>query len=161
MTRYLGVDTGCSGALSILESVNGVPTLLDVIDMPTIGTGAKIRIDAIAAAEWIAKYGPSVAYIERTQAFPLQGRSSAFNFGRSTGAIETVVTLCRIPMTLVEPSAWKRKLHLPGKDKEASRQLAIVRFPSKHELFARKRDHNRAEAVLLALATMPDGGASC
>jgi hypothetical protein len=28
-------------------------------------------------------------------------------------------------MTLVDASVWKRRLHLPGKDKEAARQRAL------------------------------------
>jgi hypothetical protein len=152
MMKILGVDPGLSGALAVVEWINNVPTLLGATDMPVIGSGAKARIDVIAAAEWINKHAPSLAFVERTQAFPLQGRSSAFIFGRSTGAIEAVLTLCRIPLTLVEPTVWKRKLHLPGKDKEAARQLAAARFPSMHHVFARKRDHNRAEATLIVLA---------
>ena len=61
--------------------------------------GAKARVDILAAAEWIAKYSPSTAYVERAQAFPGQGVVS-------------------IPMVLVEGSVWKRQLRLPGKDKE-------------------------------------------
>jgi Holliday junction resolvasome RuvABC endonuclease subunit len=156
--KILGVDPGLSGALAVIEIINGVPMLLDVVDIPVLGSGAKARVDVIAASEWITKYAPSQAYVERVQAFPLQGRSSAFHFGRSTGAIETIVMLCRIPTTWIEPSSWKRKFHLPGKDKEAARQLAVTQFPAMHHLFARKRDHNRAEAALIAL--FGNGGTS-
>jgi crossover junction endodeoxyribonuclease RuvC len=155
MTRYLGIDPGLSsGALAIVETINGVPMLVDAIDMPSTGTGAKARVDIIAAAEWIAKHAPSMAFVERAQAFPGQGASSGFSFGRSVGAIEAVVALCSIPMTLVEPSIWKRKLHLPGKDKEAARQRALQLFPSQHALLARKRDHGRAEAALIVVASL-------
>jgi hypothetical protein len=54
-------------------------------------------------------------------------------------------------MEIVEPSAWKKYWHLPGKDKEAARQRALPLFPAAHTLLARKRDHGRAEAALLAL----------
>ncbi len=87
----------------------------------------------------------------RTQAFPLQGRSSAFKFGRATGALEAVITLCAIPLEIIEPSIWKRYFHLPGKDKEAARLRSITLFPAAHQLFACKRDHQRSEAVLIAL----------
>ena len=78
MTRYLGVDPGLSGALAVIEMFNGVPALIDAIDMPSIGTGAKARVAIIAAAQWIAKHSPSTAYVERAQAFPGQGASSGF-----------------------------------------------------------------------------------
>ena len=70
MTRYLGVDCGLSGTLAIVETINGVPALIDAVDMPSTGTGAKARVDIIAAAPWIAKLARSTAYIERAQVFP-------------------------------------------------------------------------------------------
>jgi crossover junction endodeoxyribonuclease RuvC len=151
MTRYLGIDPGLSGALAIVETINGVPVLVDAIDMPSTGTGAKARVDIIAAAQWIAKHAPSMALVERAQAYPRQGASSGFSYGRAVGAIEVTVALCQIPMTLVEASGWKRRLHLPGKDKEAARQRALQLFPAQHALLARKRDHGRAEAALITL----------
>jgi crossover junction endodeoxyribonuclease RuvC len=153
MTRYLGVDCGFSGALAVIELVNTIPMLVDVIDMPITGTGAKARVDVIAAAEWVARHAVSAAFIERQQAYPRQGLSSAFIFGRSTGAIEAVVALLRIPYTFVESAGWKRKLHL-GKDKEQARARVLEIFPGHHALFARKKDHGRAEAALIAIASM-------
>jgi len=150
--RVLGNDPGLTGALAVIEIVNGMPVLVDITDMPVIGTGAKTRLDVIATADWIAKHAPSMAYVERAQAFPGQGRSSAFVYGRVAGAVEAAVSLCRVPMTLVEAAGWKRKLQLPGKDKEASRARALQLFPQQHALFALKRQHNRAEAALIALA---------
>jgi crossover junction endodeoxyribonuclease RuvC len=154
MTRFLGADCGLSGALAIVETFNGVPTLIDAIDMPSVGTGAKARVDIIAAAAWIAKHSPSTAYVERAQAFPGQGASSGFSYGRAVGALEAAIVLCSIPMILVEASVWKRRLHLPGKDKEAARQRALQLFPAQHALLARKKDHGRAEAALLVVASL-------
>jgi hypothetical protein len=156
MTRYLGVDCGLSGALAVVETINGVPVLIDAIDMPSTGSGAKARVDIIAAAQWIAKHAPSMAYVERAQAFPGQGASSGFSYGRAVGAIEATIALCQIPMILVEASGWKRQLHLPGKDKEAARQRALQLFPSQHALLALKRWHGRAEAALLVVASLKD-----
>src|SRR5262245_44170564 len=97
VVRILGVDCGPTGALAVVEIVNGVPMLVDITDTPVIGTGAKAHVDVIATAAWIAKHAPSMAYIERSQAFPAQGRSSAFVYGRVTGALEAAVTLCGSP----------------------------------------------------------------
>jgi crossover junction endodeoxyribonuclease RuvC len=55
-------------------------------------------------------------------------------------------------MTVVEPAVWKRFHGLRGGDKEAGRQRALMLFPSAHALLARKKDHGRAEAALIALA---------
>jgi hypothetical protein len=154
MTRYLGVDPGLSGALAIVETINGIPMLVDAIDMPSTGTGAKARVDIIAAASWIAKHAPSMTFVERAQAYPGQGVSSGFSYGRAVGAIEATIALCQIPMTLVEASIWKKRLHLPGKDKEAARQKALQMFPAQHALLARKKDHGRADAALLVVASL-------
>jgi crossover junction endodeoxyribonuclease RuvC len=82
---------------------------------------------------------------------PRQGASSGFLYGRAIGAVESAVALCQVPITIVEPSVWKRRFHLNGGDKEQSRLLALQKFPQQHALLARKKDHNRAEAVLLAV----------
>jgi crossover junction endodeoxyribonuclease RuvC len=122
-----------------------------VIDMPTIGSGRKARVDVTAAAKWIAEHAPSGCFVERAQAFPGQGASSGFLYGRSAGAIEAVVALLKIPLQFAEPSVWKRKLKL-GRDKEASRQRALNLFPRQHELLSKKKHHGRAEAALLVVA---------
>jgi hypothetical protein len=116
--KILGVDPGLSGALAIVETINGVPVLVDAIDMPATGSGAKARVDIIAAASWIAKHAPSMAYVERAQAFPGQGASSGFSYGRAVGSIEATIALCQIPMILVEASVWKRRLHLRARTRK-------------------------------------------
>jgi crossover junction endodeoxyribonuclease RuvC len=155
MTRYLGIDPGLSGALAIVATVNGLPLLVDAIDMPSTGTGAKARVDVIAAAKWIGKHAPSAAYVERAQAFPGQGASSGFSYGRAVGALEAVVALCAIPMILVEASVWKRQLRLPGKDKEAARQRALQLFPSQH--VAQLEDLRSARALVDFIAAQDWG----
>lgn len=82
---------------------------------------------------------------------PRQGSSSGFKYGRATGALEAAIVLSAIPLEIVEPTAWKRFWHLPAKDKERSRQQALQLFPAAHGLLARKKDHGRAEAALIAL----------
>jgi crossover junction endodeoxyribonuclease RuvC len=152
MTLLLGIDPGIHGGLAIVAIDNGTaPRLVEAIDIPTVGTGAKERVDAIAFRDWIAAYQPQHAYIERAQAMPQQGSSSGFKYGRATGAIEAAIALSGIPVTIVEPSVWKRFYKLPGKEKEASRQRALQLFPKAHALLARKLDHGRGEAALIAL----------
>jgi crossover junction endodeoxyribonuclease RuvC len=155
--NILGVDPGIHGGLPIVSiDANGAaPQLVDAIDIPVTGTGAKERVDAIALRGWIEQYKPQHALIERAQAMPKQGASSGFKYGRAVGAIEAVISCCAIPLTIVEPSMWKKFHRLPGKDKEAGRQRALQLFPAAHALLARKKDHGRAEAALIALAGAP------
>jgi len=105
----------------------------------------------LALRTWLIQHKPDHAVIERAQAMPKQGASSGFKYGRAVGAIEAVLTCCEIPMTIVEPSVWKKFHQLRGGDKEGGRQRALQLFPSAHPAFARKKDHGRAEAALIAL----------
>jgi crossover junction endodeoxyribonuclease RuvC len=147
-----GVDPGIRGGLAIVAAEDGAaPQLVAAIDVPVIGTGAKERVDAIAIHAWLAAHKPQHAYIERAQAMPKQGASSGFKYGRAVGALETALALSGIPLTIGEPSVWKRFWRLPGKDKESARQKALQLFPAAHAALARKKDHGRAEAALLAL----------
>jgi crossover junction endodeoxyribonuclease RuvC len=152
MTRILGVDPGIRGGLAIVEINDGAaPKLVDAIDIPTVGTGAKERVDVLALRTWIQAHRPDHAAVERGQAMPRQGASSGYKYGRSVGSLEATITLLEIPLTIVEPTAWKKFHQLRGSEKEASRQKALMLFPSAHALLARKMDHGRAEAALIAL----------
>jgi Holliday junction resolvasome RuvABC endonuclease subunit len=158
VVRIIGIDPGVHGGCAIIELENGAaPRLIDAIDIPTVGTGAKERIDVLALRTWIQTYRPDRAGIERAQAMPKQGASSGFKYGRATGALEAVLACCEIPFELVEPSVWKRAHHPRGGDKESARQLALQIFPAAHLLFARKKDHGRAEAALIALTASRRG----
>ena len=161
MTKVLGIDPGAvSGGLAIVEINDGAaPQLVDAISLPDIGVKATQRIDVLALRDWIQQHRPDCAYVERGQAMPRQGASSGFKFGRGCGAVEATIQLLEIPLTIIEASAWKRKFHLRGGDKESGRQLAIQLFPTSHTLFARKLDHGRAEAALIALAGANHGPA--
>jgi crossover junction endodeoxyribonuclease RuvC len=151
--KILGADGGIRGGLAIVEIIDAAaPQLIDAIDIPVAGIGAKERVDGLAIRTWIQKHQPDHAVIERAQAMPKQGASSGFKYGRAVGAIETAIACCEIPLTIIEPTAWKKFHALRGGDKEASRQRALMLFPSSHALFARKMDHGRAEAALIALA---------
>jgi hypothetical protein len=151
--KILGVDGGIRGGCAIVDIVDGAaPQIVDIIDIPVTGVGAKERVDGLAIRTWIQAHQPAHAVIERAQAMPKQGASSGFKYGRAVGAIETVIACCEIPLTIIEPTAWKKFHQLRGGEKESSRQRALQLFPAAHALLARKMDHGRAEAALIALA---------
>jgi hypothetical protein len=154
--KILGVDPGVHGALAIVEATAKGTLLVDAIDVPILGTGAKQRPNVLLLQEWLLQHGPGAAFIERAQAMPRQGASSGFLCGRAAGSLEAVITLCAIPLEIVEASAWKKYFRLPGRDKELARQKAISTFPASHNLFSRMRDHQRAEAArAIRLASIP------
>src|SRR5262249_55051539 len=147
-----------SGGCAIIERNDGIaPQLVDAIDLPIVGVKTKQRIDVLALRTWIQQHRPDYAVIERGQAMPRQGASSGFKFGRGCGALEATIQLLEVPMTIVEPSVWKKFHRLRGGDKEAARQRALQLFPAAHALLARKKDHGRAEAALIALAGADHG----
>jgi predicted RNase H-like nuclease (RuvC/YqgF family) len=52
----LGVDPGIHGGLAIVAAEDGAaPRLVEVIDIPVIGTAAKERVDVLAIHEWVSK----------------------------------------------------------------------------------------------------------
>ena len=148
--KILGVDVGLTGACAVVELRADGLHVLAVTDMPIVGVGARRRVDAIALQEWLLETGPNHAIVEASQAFPRQGVASVFRYARAAGVAEGVIAACGISIEYVSPAHWKRAFHLSA-DKEASRALAIARFPDAHAFFARKKDHGAAEACLLAL----------
>jgi len=109
--NVIGGDLGTHGGLAVVAIEDGAaPRLVDAIDVPVIGEGAKGRIDAIAIRAWVDKHDVAHAYLERAQAAPGQGTSNGFKYGRAVGSIETAIALSGIAATIVEPSAW-RKFH--------------------------------------------------
>jgi crossover junction endodeoxyribonuclease RuvC len=152
----VGVDPGITGAVAVL--VNG--ELLDVQDMPahvvSRRTVVRRAIDPAALAalirRWRALYGPDdeVAIVEAVASRPGQGVASVFSLGHSCGAISGVLATLGVPVVLVAPQIWKRTFSL-GKDKKQSIAAASCAFPDSAHRWARAKDHNRAEAVLLAV----------
>ena len=149
--KILGCDPGVHGGIAIVEINDGTaPRLVDAIDIPVTGVGAKDVWTCSRSAPGFSRITRN-ALIERAQAMPKQGASSGFKYGRAVGALEGVLACCEIPMTIVEPSAWKKFYRLRGGDKEGGRQRALQLFPAAHAWLARKKDHGRADAALVAL----------
>lgn len=136
-------DPGNSGGLAF--AFTAYPRTIAAEDTPTVGG----EIDAANLAARIAVMKPDLFIIERVGAMPGQGVSSTFKFGKAYGVLIGVVATLQIPVHFVAPSVWKKHFGLT-KDKEEARARALQLWPDRAELFARKRDHNRAEAALLA-----------
>jgi hypothetical protein len=118
MIRIVGIDPGLTGACALMAMTATSTTLVDVVDVPITGSGAKQSVDVILLQEWLLRHGPHQAFLERAQAMPRQGASSGFKYGRVAGALEAALMLCGVPLAIVEPSRWKRHFHLQGADKE-------------------------------------------
>lgn len=149
----LGIDPGVNGALAILD---GEGELLEVFDMPALPDGAKGRqaVNAPLLASLVFKSHARQAFCELVGPRPKEGAAGAFSFGRSRGVIEGVCGAAQVPVAMLAPPVWKRHANIPpgAENKDLARARAIARWPAKADLFARKKDVDRAEAALIALA---------
>jgi hypothetical protein len=136
----LGIDPGVTGGIACLYPDGTIVAE----DIPT--AGGCVDVDTLARR--IRELAPRLAIIEKAQAMPKQGVVSVFRYGAAFGALCAVTAICEISTHLVSPRKWKTHFGLDA-DKEKSRALAIRLWPGAG-CFARKKDHGRSEAALLA-----------
>jgi len=151
----LAVDPGISNGLAV---INDARELLLATEIPVIGEGAHRRLNLTSFADIITQFHVMRAVIEDVAARPGQGVSSMFRFGRATGALEGALAALKIPTTFVSPARWKKDLGAKAKQDEDIRALAIQTWPTMAHRFARKADHNRAEAALIGLWALQHSG---
>lgn len=156
----LGVDCGRTGALAFLDDAGRLLAVHDMPDARHHALGALVR-------DLLVQYGPTVAWVERTQAFPGQGGTSAHDYGRDAGAILGALGAWDVPCHLVTPATWKVAAGLKAVKGESkahaktrSRQAAIAEWPSWSASFARVKDDGRAEAALIGRHGWRQGRAS-
>lgn len=143
----VAVDPGITGSAAALCPKRG---FVDVIDLPTSPAGKRREIDVIVFHRWLNRVRPHRIVMENVHSMPNQGVSSTFSFGVAVGMLKGMCLLWTgRGLELVEPQVWKAYFQL-GPDKEESRQLALKLFPETAHYLARKLDHNRAEAELIA-----------
>jgi crossover junction endodeoxyribonuclease RuvC len=140
----LGIDPGLSGALAFI--FQDEPHRVAIEDMPV----ANGDVCAPLLSSIIKNYAPSYAVIEFVASMPGQGVASTFKFGKSYGQAIGVLGAHGVPLHYVTPSKWKSRFNLLKTEKEAARNKALQLFPACAATFARKKDHNRADAALIA-----------
>jgi hypothetical protein len=143
----LAVDPGLSGATA----------LVGYGDMTLKRDFKSHRDIALAISELIKHNNPQHLVVELVGARPGQGVCSMFSFGESTGVALGAIHAAAPgrPIERVAPLKWKnwyRKLLGIRKGCEVdSRQIANDLFPQFACYFNRKKDHNSADAFLMAL----------
>ena len=150
----IGIDPGISGSICFFE--NG--KILDVIEMPTMTegkknkrqvNGAQIYNEILKRIEKKEKYNIRII-IEQVSAMPGQGVTSMFNFGQSFGILKGICSAMQLPMFFVRPAKWKKYFGLINSEKDASRTRAIEMFPYFSSHLSKKKDSNKADAILIA-----------
>ena len=80
---FLGVDPGVNGGLAVVAVADGAASVLvECIDIPVVGTGAKERVDVAAIRNSIDRHKPGYALVERAGATPGRGVASSFKYGQ-------------------------------------------------------------------------------
>ena len=150
----IGIDPGISGSICFFK--DGV--ILDVIDMPTMIEGKKNKkqVNGSQIFNEISERIKSInkkdvkVIVEQVSAMPGQGVTSMFNFGQSYGILKGVCSAMKLPMFFVRPAKWKKYFNLINSQKDASRTRAIEIFPYFSTHLSKKKDSNKADAILIA-----------
>ena len=150
----IAIDPGISGSLCFFEEGK----IIDIIEMPNMASGKKNKRQVNGAQIYneislriknFQKEDIKVV-IEQVSAMPGQGVTSMFNFGQSFGVLKGICSAMQLPMYFVRPAKWKKYFNLINSEKDASRTKAIQIFPYISSQLSKKKDANKADAILLA-----------
>ena len=150
----IGIDPGISGSICFFQ--DGV--INDVVEMPTMIEGKKNKkqVNGSQIFNEIKERVKKIdnrdikVVIEQVSAMPGQGVTSMFNFGQSFGILKGICSSMQLPMYFVRPAKWKKYFNLINSQKDASRTKAIQIFPYFSSQLSRKKDSNKADAILIA-----------
>ena len=150
----IGIDPGITGSICFFEDGK----IIDVVEMPNMAEGKKNKRQVNGAQIYheihkriknLEKKDIKVV-IEQVAAMPGQGVTSMFNFGQSFGVLKGICAAMQIPMYFVRPAKWKKYFNLINSEKDASRTKAIEIFPHFSTQLSRKKDSNKADAILIS-----------
>ena len=150
----IGIDPGISGSICFLK--NG--KIIKVVEMPTMTDGKKNK-KQVNGSQIFNEISSSIknidkneikVVIEQVSAMPGQGVTSMFNFGQSFGILKGICSAMQLPMFFVRPAKWKKYFNLINSEKDASRTRAIEIFPYFSDQLSKKKDSNKADAILIA-----------
>ena len=150
----IGIDPGISGSICFFEDGK----IKEVIEMPTMTEGKKNKkqvngsqiYNEISSKINKHKDQDVRVVIEHVSAMPGQGVTSMFNFGQSFGILKGICSAMQLPMFFVRPAKWKKYFNLINSEKDASRTKAIEIFPYFSSQLSKKKDSNKADAILIA-----------
>ena len=148
----IGIDPGLSGGIAILDDLK----IFDIYDMPIMPEGKKNKnqLNSAQLVNIIKKNlipnGDTFLIVEQVSAMPGQGVTSMFNFGQTFGSIKGICAALNLPIFFVRPAKWKKHFDLINSSKDASRTKVIEMYPSISPRLSKKKDVNKADAILIA-----------
>lgn len=157
-TWVLGIDPDMNGAVAVLKPQHsGSPA--QVYDAPNvkvfIGKGVRRRLDARSIVSLLRDLGApagSIAYIEQSMPFPNDGKQGCWCGGYGYGLWVGTLVASGFSVIPIPSRVWKKHFDLSGgsSQKDESRAVACSLFASLSPQLKRKKDHGRAEALLIA-----------
>ena len=150
----IGIDPGISGSICFFQDGK----IVDVVEMPTMTEGKKNK-KQVNGSQIFNEISEKIknldkkeikVVIEQVSAMPGQGVTSMFNFGQSFGILKGICSAMQLPMYFVRPTKWKKYFNLINSEKDASRTRAIEVFPYFSSQLSRKKDSNKADAILIS-----------
>lgn len=141
--RFIGVDPGKSGALSIIREDGKVEIYPFDREVYRNVLSDYAKISAVYTAKCV---------VEHVGAAPGQGTVSMFHFGENFGFIQGLLAAFEIPYELVRPAKWKKEFSVT-RDKNTSIEVCHRLFPNanlKRTERCKKDSSDYAEALLLA-----------
>lgn len=154
----IGIDPDVSGALAVLID-DGSCLSAQVFDTPhlqvSVGKRVRKRLDARSIVQLLHSLGVpegTVAYLEQSTPFPKDGKQGWWSGGFGYGLWIGILVASGFSVVPVPSLLWKNQFELCGSSssKDDSRKLASELFPSLSSQLKRKKDHGRAEALLIA-----------
>ena len=150
----IGIDPGISGSICLLDDGK----IIEVLEMPTMTDGKKNKrqVNGSQIYNEISKRIKQTnkqnvrVVIEQVSAMPGQGVTSMFNFGQSFGVLKGLFAAMGLPVYFIRPAKWKKYFNLINSEKDASRTRAIEIFPYFSSQLSKKKDSNKADAILIA-----------
>ena len=150
----IGIDPGISGSICFFQD----GTIKDVVEMPTMIEGKKNKkqVNGSQIFNEISEKIKNIdkknikVVIEHVTAMPGQGVTSMFNFGQSFGILKGICSAMQLSVYFVRPAKWKKYFNLINSEKDASRTRAIEIFPYYSSYLSKKKDSNKADAILIA-----------
>lgn len=156
MAVVIGVDPGVSPNLSLVCSERGWLAYADESMTSVRKSKTKWRPEAtlIAAvmAEWMVLEDAEIVAAEKIGPWTGQGLVSTSEFVGASKMIEGIAAGLRLRYHDMTPPQWKKTMGLIRQEKDMSRSLAVRLWPDRAPWLNRMKDHNRAEAALIAQA---------
>lgn len=133
---FAGIDPGKTGALAFID---GQGEFVGVYDFGEALEPLRNERERLVCV-----------YLEEVHSMPGQGVVSTFSFGENFGWWKGVLAGMSVPFKTIRPQEWQKGL-VPKRGKSTDKPgLAVARQLYPTAPLSRKKDHNRADALLIA-----------